>query len=240
MAMAAPTGYHRAVGRFVLRLEEMIDASFETYEARPPRPTLLPAVDAAEPPVPSETTPARNHRDVVIRSVIDVHAWDLASWRGAAFAHPDTGAPPVLGFAFQDECAARAIFQRWRERFGEQDTAEEIYLGIVRQLSEVVPHHYNVLVSSKLPRDLSPGGNVLAGTKWMALQPNDSENLERFLAAYDRSRAYDVMPVILTGYGPPRFVPELSIRKRELTVKAARDVGATDMEWVTLQSDAAE
>lgn len=242
MIMAVTNSYHRVVGGFFLRLNDMLDESYETFAIRLPRPTLEvagepPGRAEKEPdPFDNEDLPIKNHRDLSVRSVIDFHAWEQARWRGTAFAHYAPGSPPALAFAFENESAARAIFQRWRDRFGDQDTHDEIYVGIVRRLSSGAPHHYNVVLSSKTPDPSTSTKHktFVFGTKWMTMDVASSENLDRFLAAYASVRTYYLMPALLASRGPPRFLSELALRKSTLSVKNAADIAENDIESITL------
>ena len=70
-----------------------------------------------------------DHRDMRIRSVIDVHLRDRAKWVGAAYGDAGPNALPWFGLMFRDGEAGTRIFERWRERFGDVDGDEEIYIG---------------------------------------------------------------------------------------------------------------
>jgi hypothetical protein len=86
-----------------------------------------------------------------VRSVIDVHLWNRAGWHGAAFLGFHPGLPPELALLFTDREAAGKIFSHWRERFGGEDRAEEIYLAIIRGISLQNPAHYRVFITLKPP-----------------------------------------------------------------------------------------
>ena len=45
----------------------------------------------------------KDHRALNIRSVIDVHAWDQARWRGTAYAQFSPTKPPCVAFLFENE-----------------------------------------------------------------------------------------------------------------------------------------
>ena len=61
-----------------------------------------------------------------VRCVVDIHLWDRARWRGAAYFDYGPQVPPVLALMFEDRDAAQKIFVRWRERFGTVDKDETI------------------------------------------------------------------------------------------------------------------
>ena len=55
-------------------------------------------------------------------------------------------------------------------------------------------------------------------------------SLIRFLNIYRQSRAYLLLPAIFNGRAEPKFIPELAILKRELSVKNAIEVNEHDVE----------
>ena len=95
----------------------------------------------------------KDHSDLGVRSIINLHLWNRAGWTGAAYADWVPPHPPAIALMFTDEGAARRIFERWRERFGEVDKEEEIYVAIVRGISAEHPAYYRVLITSRLSRE---------------------------------------------------------------------------------------
>lgn len=180
----------------------------------------------------SEPPAVHNHRDIRVRSVIDVHLWDRAKWIGAAYGHVGPDAPPYFGLMFTDGEAGMRIFERWRERFGDVDKDEEIYIGIIRNFSEEQSTHYGIIITSNLQDDeyLS-----MVASRMHTMQPMNDINLNRFLTAYRRSGSYLLTPAIFDGSGPPAPRYDLSIRKRSLSVRDAIDVTAADIESMYLK-----
>ncbi len=180
----------------------------------------------------SDRPAVHDHRDMRVRSVIDVYLWDRAKWIGAAYGDMGPDAPPWLGLMFTDGDAGTKIFERWRKRFGDVDEDEEIYIGMVRKFSPAHPTHYGIIVTSKLQDD-ERLSMVVSRTNVMH-SPNDA-NLSRFLTAYRRSGAYLLMPAIYSGSGAPSFRRELALMKRTLSVKDADDITSADIESVHLK-----
>jgi hypothetical protein len=58
------------------------------------------------------------HTERVVLSPIDVALWNCAKWRGIAFGEVE-GAPPLLGIMFENGKLGQAIFETWRERWGD-------------------------------------------------------------------------------------------------------------------------
>jgi len=202
---------------------------------RPEAPRLNAEVNAgaAHPP----TFRRSDHRDFPIRSIIDVHLWDRAKWTGTAFADWGTPYPPALALVFKDETAATAIFQRWRDRFGDVDEGEEIFLGIVRGISSERPAHYRVLVTSRSPSENeSSSAGVLVASRIHTMLAESNVNLNNFLDAYRRSNAYLLVPAIWDGQGGPNFRLELAIRKQALSVKLASEISERDLEIIAVNN----
>lgn len=175
---------------------------------------------------------AHDHRDMRVRSVIDVYLWDRANWIGAAYGDVGPHAPPWFGLMFTDGDAGTRIFERWIERFGNVDEDEEIYISIVRKFSAEHPTHYGLIVTSKV-RDDERLSMVASRTNVM--HPSNDVNLSRFLTAYRRSGAYFLMPAIYSGSGAPLFLRNLALMKRTLSVKDALDITAADIESAHLK-----
>ena len=179
-----------------------------------------------------------NHRNVQVRSVIDYNLWNMAGWKGTLYGSYGPKAPPFVGLLFTDREAARSIFERWRERFGNVDRKDEIYLSIVRDVSDANPAHYNVVITSSL--DPSKDRKVVgAMARISRMQPDADTNLRRFLADYQNAGAYLLMPAVLEG-GEPQLISDIAILKRSLAVKSARDVGPHDVEQCCLGQEADE
>ncbi|MGL4001083.1 hypothetical protein ACR3LR_14880 [Pantoea eucalypti] len=127
---------------------------------------------------------------------------------------------------FKHEDAARKIFSRWRERLGTVDKQDEIYLAILRGISVGDPAHYRVLITSRLFNDegKTSGKTFMMASRMQTMHAETDVNLIRFLNIYRQSRAYLLLPAIFNGGAEPKFIPELAILKRELSVKNAIDV----------------
>jgi hypothetical protein len=73
----------------------------------------------------------------------------------------------------------------------------------------------------------------MVATRSMTMEPNDSRNLDMFLAGYGRHRAFYLLPAI--GRVNPEFFFDLAIMKRDLTVKSASDVLDHEIEAMALR-----
>jgi len=239
---AMPNSYHRVASRNISRLSDWNQFTKRKFELRSARPEIkhIPLKEPA--PEPSEDEDLleepriTNHTAMCVRSVIDVHAWDRAAWKGTCYGDYGPGRPPCMALMFENENAARKIFERWRERFGRTDQDEEIYIAIIREVGVARPYDYIVLVTSKLPASQEGGAGMgfLTASRSMTMNPDNGVNLTRFLESYRPIGAYYLMPPVV-GNGPPKLIPELGLVKRNLSVTVAANVGPHDIETMALR-----
>ncbi|MEH6578827.1 MAG: hypothetical protein V7731_17330 [Amphritea sp.] len=244
MVAVASNSYNRVSSKKVSRMSDWQDAVQKSYELRTTRPTLTlielkdeNVTDSNDGEERSDKPPeVKDHRALKVRSVIDVHSWDQACWRGTAYAQFSPSQPPCVAFLFENEEGAKNIFERWRERFGTQDENEEISLSIIRQLPQQNKHHYCVLITSKLPEagDCKSDQIITMTTRSMVMEPDSDVNLERFLESYRHFGAFYLLPALLNDTGTPEFVFDLAILKHDLTVKLAANISEHDIEAMAL------
>lgn len=243
---------HRIFGG-VSRLDRWSKYAPKDYAVRTDRPTVVPLApqtgartetddeqpgDQSRGDLPEVTglPTVTDHRDVQVRSVIDVHLWDQAGWIGTAYGSLGPAVPPFLALMFRNEAAAAKIFERWRDRFGERDDAEEIYIGIIREYSVEHPTHYGVVLTSTMPSNSSNVPYSTVVSRSQSMEPADDVNLTRFLGDYQRAGAYLLMPMVLTSnQSQPKLLKELFLLKRGLHVKLAAEVSADDPENMFLE-----
>lgn len=250
ISMIAVTGnsYHRMFSQSVARITDWQDTVQQTYPLQSERPkieriTLPDENDVELKPAPKEATEEQrkawlkdaSHRDVHMRSVIDYHLWNKAGWRGALYMSTGENTLPVIGLMFTNEEAARAIFGRWRERFGEVDREDEIYLSILKDVSPTHPLHYTMLVSSNPAKFKANSAMIM--TRMHRMEAVTDVHVRHFLADYERMGVYLLMPAIFKGDEPePLF--DLMILKRNLVVKSAKSIGPNEIERVALIDEA--
>lgn len=246
MVVGAGNSRQRLFSRSVSRLSDWTPMATTTFSLEPSRPSigrrsLNPAEsDPRHMGRGDETRRLRptDHRDLSVRSLIDVHLWNRAGWSGVAFADLGPGYPPAIALMFTDEDAAKKIFTRWHERFGQADKQDEIYLAIVRGISVENPAHYRVLITSRLPPDDSETGDqiLMLASRVQTMEAESDVNLRRFIDAYSRSKTYLLVPARLKRGEPPELLLGFSILKRALSVKTASEVEANDVEAMALGS----
>jgi hypothetical protein len=241
MIAASPNSYNRVTSQKFTSLDDWVEVVSHTYPLRELR-THIARIELENPTgielgrteADNERIEIDNHKGMTVSSVIDVHAWDRATWRGCGFAQVQSQ-PPVMAFLYENEAAARKIFERWIERFGTRDNNEDIAISVVRHLPDSDRHHYCVQISSRTPdfAERAPKTPFLMSTRSMTMEPQNSKNLELFLKEYERFGAFFLVPGILSD--APNFMFDLSILKRRLSVKSAADVDEHDIEALALR-----
>ena len=178
----------------------------------------------------------RGHREVKVQSVIDLHSWNEAGWKGVLYAGCGVEVPPVFALAFLNGAAARRIFERWRERFGTRDVNSDISISIIRQLPGQPPSHYAIQITSRRLGDgeWEPGTLYQTVNRVHVVEPDDDSNLEGFLARYRAFGCYILAPAVLSA-GEPDILEDLIILKRDINVVDAADVAEHDIEHVALE-----
>jgi hypothetical protein len=247
MIAVSATSYHRLFSRDLASLDDRQELIRTTYTLRGDRPTIVrdkrdEPNDVGDPTEMNMETwwKSGNHRDIQTRSVIDYNLWNKAGWKGTLYADYGPSVPPIVGLIFADRDSARLIFERWRDRFGTADRHDEIYLSIVRDVSNANPAHYNVLITSNLdPSEVQGPGRAMVLSRFNRMQPDTDANLRRFLTEYEKAGVYLLMPVVIES-GKPQLLSDVAILKRNLIVKSAGDVGPNDVEQCCLGQKADE
>ena len=247
MAMASGNSYHRINHRYFTSLAHWSEHELTTFPMGE-RPTLdkvdlsklkVRNYNAAKELARKGRLRIGDHRAIEVRSVIDVHAWDQAKWKGTGYLQFAPNQPPIIALLFEGGKAARHIFSRWRERFGEVDGEHDIHVAIIREHDPNNPFHYIMQIAAKLPEegDFEPGHSFILGSRCIENTPPDNLNLEMFLAKLAEHGCFGLMPGIVKPgmLGEPELLDELVILKRDLFVKRAADVGATEVEAMALR-----
>jgi hypothetical protein len=243
MISITANSYHRLFSRDLSSLDDRPELIRTTYTLRNDRPKIAreelsePGKDKFKPQL-EDWEKSGNHRDIQVRSVIDYNLWNAAGWKGTLYANYGPRVPPIIGLMFANREAGRQIFERWRERFGNIDRNDEIYLSIVKGVSDANPAHYNVLVTSRLdPSETRKPAGAMVLSRFNRMTPDSDKNLNVFLADYKQAGVYLLMPAVKEG-GEPQLLSDVAILKRNLTVKLAKEVGPHDIEQCCLSQEA--
>jgi len=243
MVAISPNSHHRVTGRAVSTLQDWSKVQKAAFPLKPTRPTIervdltkkikeKPSEDDEDGDGPSYKT----HRGISVRSVIDIHAWNAAGWRGTAYLQLDRDTPPFVAFLFAHRGGAEKIFERWRERFGDHDANDDIALSFIRNLPSANKHHYLIHIAARLNEVAEESRALAMLSRSMTMTPNDSTNLENFLRSYKSFGCYYLLPAIFSGSGSPEFLWDLAILKQSFLMKNASDVTENDSEMAALRA----
>lgn len=243
---ASCNSYSRFFARDIGQLSEWDRFIQKSYPIRPDHPAIShiapPALSARtdhleEEDANQDLSLSRNHRKFETHSVIDYHLWSEVGWNGALYGTVGPGVPPILGFLFSDEAAARAIFTRWRERFGEDDVDDAIYLSIVTGITPSKPADYMLVVTSR-PRETHAAARE-GGARFMIrhhiMNPQSDENLRRFRMSYEAEGRFVLLACMLKPPSAPNLLYDLSIGKHTLKIVDAAELHPTDIEYLLVQ-----
>ena len=246
LVTSAAFSYHRMNGRYLTRPEDLVESNLRDYPPRGPRPLIekmdLAAIVAEKRGVSREAVEEReplgkSHLGVGVRSVIDVHLWDRAGWRGFGWIENKAGFPPFVALIFRNEETAAKIFERWRTNIAPYDEQDRIRLSIVRDLPAQNPYFYSVQISENaLPGELEKGQVIGFTARSLIVTPKSNQNLEGLLARFAHFNAYYLIPAAWDESMPePKFLEHLPVLKRQLNVMDAGDVTRNDIEWIAVE-----
>jgi hypothetical protein len=185
-----------------------------------------------------------------VSSPIDPTLWDEAKWRGAFYLMGED-LPPVFGLAFQNEVAAKKIFQQWHERYGERDLFEELRISIIEgDIKGEEPGysiHIGIDLENTIKRYREAGLSIdpnndgfLTLTRIHRMNPSpESRNLDMFKEAYRHYKTYTLIPAILNREGTD-IAPlmDLGIYKSSIHFRNVKDINQADEDYVVLNSGA--
>ncbi len=191
---------------------------------------------------PEDLTKDENlkHSERKVYSLIDIPAWDQAKWSGTFFMiSPEDQFPPTLGLMFEDEKAAKAIFNGWRDRLGNKDEKDELRISIITGVDKNNPAHYRVHVGSNINayEPLKEQSQFVMVSRNNSMTPDTDKNLKMFLAAYKKFGVFYLVPAIQKGQSAPEIIRECFLFKRSVIVRPAWQIGDNDDDFIVLHSD---
>lgn len=176
---------------------------------------------------------------------IDVDLWNEARWCGIYVMCFDDK-PPVLGLAFENEGAARRIFSAWHERYGDNDSFEELRISIIEgeipEEDEGYSVHVGADVDGTAQRFKDAGFAfdfdllVLISRIHRMNPPKDSQNLAMFKQAFRTFKTYFLAPGVIDKE-KTKFKPilDLGIYKNKVLFRHVSDIGQDDLDRVVLR-----
>jgi hypothetical protein len=210
----------------------------ETPENVPPSKPV--EIGSGDPPPQLLNAENLKHREIQIRSLINVGLWDRAIWKATGFAWPqDTSeVPPLLALCFEDEIAAKAIFQAWRKKLGDFDEHDDLRVSILTGVDKDNPFFYRVVVGANLKVGDRASHMISMVARINQMEPRDAKNLEAFLRQFNLLKRYVLAPGrYVDEKTGPVFFPELGIEKMTLNCRPIWQISENDPDACALHAD---
>lgn len=199
-------------------------------------PRTLDQVDESE---ISPTPDILRHTDVITISLFKDALWAQAGWSGVAFGMDlHDSRVPVLALYSQNRVAAEKIFHHLIALLGHEDKMECLRVSIVTGIDDDIPTAYSVVVGANPSSYLNRTQAKLAFVKsrHIVMEPKSDRLLDMFLKEYRRAGQYLFSYAYDMDEGQRVCIDPLAIRKRELYVRRASDIGENDVDIVAIHS----
>jgi hypothetical protein len=195
-----------------------------------------------EPPLELKNIESLKHRDRKILSLLNVNLWNQAGWSATGFGFIPELYLPVLTLLFRNESASKNIFIQWREEIGTEDVEEKLRISIITGIDSDNPAAYRMVIGIN-PDWSETTGNVkssqfISMSRIHTMNPVDSRNLDQFLSAFEKTRAYVLAPgYVSQNNSKVDFFVELGVLKRQIFVRPAWQIEEHDIDMCGLQFD---
>ncbi len=204
------------------------------------KPTTKPLTELksgeGEPPEELINSESLSHKDVKVQDLIKIRLWDRTVWCGTGFAlYPNEDIELTL--LFEDEQAAAAIFEDLENEIGSEDKEERLRISIIRNIDRKNPAHYRVCISENFTFDSNKTVQMIARKNTMT--PSTSENLDRFLSAFNERKTYTLSYAVVKNERiiESSLARKKTIRKFDINILEAWTVGPNDIEVMAIHSD---
>jgi hypothetical protein len=179
------------------------------------------------------------HDEIETHSIIDIPLWDAAKWKGFGFLiHPQEGLGIIL--AYQNSDAAKKIFDKWINKFGNEDKEELIRITIVKGVNKNHPYWYRVCIAANVDKIDSLQSNkvLMVSARIHEMQPNSPQNLDNLNSLFNTIKKYKLYPALYDSAGnrmKPYF--DKGILKRTLAIRMAWEIGENDLDGFAIKQN---
>ena len=179
-----------------------------------------------------------------IASIIDYPLWDKAKWSGCGFYEDSQIDVPVLLFCFKEIDAGIKIFEGWAELFKQKQL--NIRIAFIMHVDKNHPAWYRVQVGQDIfsmrEEKMKKGRFVMQATRFHTMQPETTDNIDRFRAAFEKSHKCGISAVAFsTNLEETLFDKEkrysMIIPVKNIVFREAWEVGVHDMDNSTILPD---
>ena len=177
-----------------------------------------------------------SHDQIAVTTLIKAELWDEAAWHGLAFMCYENK-PPVILLIFKKE-GGKDVFMDLYEQLGQVDVMERLRFSIIRGVSKDQPYHYRVLLSENIM--VSDKNKLMTMfSRIHEMTPSTDQNWNNFEKEYKKYGSYRLsFGALFNGqfYPYPEF-EKFSIKKKELVIKNAWEIGINDIERIVLKPE---
>lgn len=176
------------------------------------------------------------HDQIAITTLIKPELWDEAGWHGLAFMCFENK-PPVILLIFKKE-GGEDVFMDLYENLGQVDSLERLRFSIIRGVSKEEPYNYRVLLTENIMAD-DQHKLITMCSRIHEMTPPTDRNWSNFEKEYKKYGSYSLsFGAFFNGqFYPYTEFEKYLIKKKELVIKNAWEVGINDIEKIVLRHD---
>ena len=204
---------------------------------------VSPKPEKGEAPAELKNINNLKHHERKIFSLLNVNLWNQAEWSATGFGFiPHPYNLPVLTLLFKNENPSKNIFIQWQKKIGTEDVEEKLRVSIITGIDADNPAAYRIVVGMN-PSWLdtangAKGSQYISMSRIHTTNPRDSKNLDQFLSAFEKVKAYVLAPgyVSQDALSADSFI-ELGVLKRQIIVRPAWQIEEHDLDVCGLQPE---
>lgn len=171
-------------------------------------------------------------------SFINLDLWDKAKWEGVGFIfHPEMGL--FIAICFKNIEIGKEIFKELIDKLGKTDTNDKLRFSIIRGTNKKNPHWYKVHLGTNLTKfDFKEKTYITAFSRFHEMNPYTDKNIKNCIDFYKKNKEYHLIPGKMSPdkKGIEPFF-ELGIKKKELNLSFAWELGKKDPDSVVIRQD---
>ena len=178
------------------------------------------------------------HKNMTAETIIDNHLWDKAKWKAFGFVQMPQPTPFGILLAFDNEHAAKKIFENWIKEYGKIDNEETISISIIKGIRKDNPYWYKVLISKDIRKNQMKDGSFISlSSRFHRMEATSSTNLDNLINGYKYFKEYLLIPAYVDKETNMKPFPELGILKTKLKFINAWEIGIHSPESVVITED---
>ncbi|WP_047544838.1 hypothetical protein [Psychroserpens sp. Hel_I_66] len=178
------------------------------------------------------------HKNMIAETVIDTNLWDKAKWKAFGFVQMPLPTPFGILLAFENEQAAKNIFENWIKEYGKADKEETISISIIKGIRKDKPYWYKVLISKDIRKNQMKDGSFISlSSRFHRMEATSSKNLDNLINGYKYFKKYLLIPAYVDKDANMKPFPELGILKTKLKFINAWEIGIHEPESVVITDD---